>query len=200
MTHADLVELVLNRIDRVGLDRVSQVFRDTTWEKFFDVDPFVHAACQHALRFDEFLPRSASCIDIGCGFGYTALALEMLGHSCVAWDNDVSVLRNVSYHVPVRNWNFKTIVRNSGEELFGRYDLIFLHGVWPMRDAAGWWEVCDYQALMRSFMGALSPNGRIEIIINRGDELDKIVSGFGGWPGCDIADNVITVHPALVPA
>lgn len=195
MTHRELVSAMLGKIDRPGLTRVWEQFMGSTWDKFFDVEMFVHYSAIHALRFQEMWgpesPDKKKCADIGCGFGYTALGLECLGHDCLAWDNDASVLRAAAQYIPVRERNFQTIFRNEPNELLQKYDLIFLHGVFPMRDANGWWRWVDYEALCRKFIAALAPGGLLEIIVNRGDELEMICNGAAA-AGLNVNDNVLT--------
>lgn len=203
MTRDELVRECLARIDLVGLKRVCEVFPNTTWTKFFDAGAFLPAAAEHAQRFDDEMHAGSRCIDIGCGFGYVALALNVLGHSCIAWDNNVQVLKNVANMIPIRERIFKEITRaglQEGTELAGQYDLIFLHGVIPMRDAGGWWQWADYAALAQSFLPALNPGGRMEWIVNRGDQL-PVVTNTAAWlgllgPGLNlcVADNVVTVR------
>ncbi len=190
MTHAELYEVCLSRIDRDGMRRIQKANPNCTWSKFFDVEAFLAPACAHALRFE--LKPGSNCIDVGCGFGYTALALERLGHNCVAWDNVSPILQQVSECVPVKNWNFKTITRNDGAELLGNYDLIYLHGVWPLRDAGGWWGGHDYASFARSLLAGLNDGGVLEIICNRGDQ-EPVMLG-AAIPGARISDNVITVR------
>jgi SAM-dependent methyltransferase len=195
MTHRDLVVKVLAKIDRPGLTRAWEGNMGSTWDKFFDVEQFVHHACIHALRFQERWgennPERKRCADIGCGFGYVALALECLGHTCLAWDNDAPVLRAAAQCIPVSQRNFQTILRNDPAELLQTYDLIFLHGVFPMRDANGWWRWRDYEALCRKLIAALNPGGLLEIIVNRGDELEMICEGATA-SGLAVTDNVLT--------
>jgi cyclopropane fatty-acyl-phospholipid synthase-like methyltransferase len=203
MTRDELVAECLARIDLVGLRRVNEVYPNSTWSKFFNAGEFLNAAAEHALRFDEEMHPGSRAIDVGCGFGYVALALNALGHSCVAWDNNVQILKNVANMIPIRERIFKEITRaglQEGAELAGNYDLIFLHGVIPMRDAGGWWQWADYAALAKSFLPALNPGGRMEWIVNRGDQL-PVVSNTTAWLGllgqgfnlC-VADNVVTVR------
>jgi len=177
----DLIAECRNRIDVIGLSRVHGVYPKSVWNKFFDFENFLPIACNHALRFDEELQPGSRAIDVGCGFGYVALALEVLGHTCVAWDTPSPVLRNVAHMIPVRERNFKVITREmDSPELLADYDLILLHGVWPMRDAGGWWELPDYVRLAAGLGAGLKPGGRMEILVNRGDELPKICN-WAAW-------------------
>lgn len=196
MTHEKLVREMHRRINADGLTAVNTLYPGTTWQKFFDPIPFVWYAADHAMRFQEMwggpgCPEKKKCADIGCGFGYTALALECLGHDCLAWDNDAPILRAVATCIPVRERNFQTIFRNEPAELMQTYDLIFMHGVFPMRDANGWWKWADYEALCRKLIAALNPGGNLEIIVNRGDELDMICTGATA-SGMSVNDNVLT--------
>lgn len=200
MTHRELVLAMHNRIDRDGLRRVHEVFNLTTWSKFFDVEPFVDQAAIHALRFNETLKPKSRCADIGCGFGYTALALECLGHTCLAWDAPADVLKNVAHCIPVKERNFQMIHRgDDGKEFLQTFDLVFLHGVFPMRDARGWWGWDDYRELVIKLIHGLNPGGLLEIIVNRGDE-EPMICDAERWgrlalPGSlQVADNVITFY------
>jgi hypothetical protein len=203
MNRDELVAECLARIDLVGLKRVRAVYPKCTWDKFFDAGEFMVPAAEHALRFDEEMHAGSRCIDIGCGFGYVALALNVLGHECLAWDNNVPVLKQVANMIPIRGRIFKEITRaglREGCELRGGYDLIFLHGVVPMRDAGGWWQWADYADLALALLAALNPGGRMEWIINRGDQIPT-VTNTAAWLGllgqgfnlC-VADNVVTVR------
>lgn len=201
MHQSELVAEMLKRIDVKGMERVREVFPNTTHDKFFRVEEFVNAAAAHAIRLnDELQPRSR-CLDVGCGFGYVALALECLGHSCVAWDNTAPVLRNVALMIPLKERMFVEIRRDGEQrELTDAYDLIFLHGVVPLRDAGGWWDWPSYSEFFRMLMNALNPGGMLEIIANWGDQI-PVACNATAWdllmhPGlsCSVGGNIITVR------
>ena len=203
MTHSDLIREMHRRIDRFALQRIQDVWPCTTWTKFFDVDQYVSVAAEHALRLSEYLPNpNARCLDLGCGFGYVALALECLGHKCVAWDAPAEVLRNVQHAIPVSERIFLSIERRDDKEFLKKFDLIILHGVWPMRDAGGWWEWKDYRTLGERLVAALNPGGLLEIICNRGEEIPTMCNP-DLWAmlaseelTIDVTDNVITARRA----
>jgi SAM-dependent methyltransferase len=173
---AALADAILKKIDLVGLKRVEGVYPNSTWTKFFNAGEYAYAGAMHAARLDADLPRGARCLDIGCGFGYVALGLEILGHTCIAWDTPSPILRNVAHMIPVSGRVFRTIEPGVSlrSELYGYFDLIFLHGVFPMRGPKGWWEWADYANLAVELVDTLNPGGRLEILVNRGDELEKI--------------------------
>lgn len=200
MLHGELASECLARIDHYGLQECRAKFPQTTWEKFFNAPEFVAAAAAHALRFHEQIPPASTCLDLGCGFGYTALCLEILGHKCTAWDAPADILQSVRRYIPVENWILDKIERGKSLNLFGGYELIFLHGVFPMRDAAGWWDWPAYARLVGQLIEVLAPVGLLEIIVNRGSEI-PVCCDPAAWSALmdtgaavDISDNVVTVR------
>jgi hypothetical protein len=201
MLQEDLVHQMYLRIDRHRLNEIQAAHLHSAWDKFFDVEAYCHYAAGHALRFAEFLPRGASCLDVGCGFGYVALALECLGHPCTAWDTPHQLLVDVGRALPVSQRCYEHIQREGPwPHLAPPYQLIFLHGLWPMRDAAGWWDWPSYARLARRLLGGLAPGGTLEIICNNGEQV-PLMCEPGQWERLlergyvvDIARNVITVH------
>lgn len=205
MTPDELAKLCMSKIDMVALRQTHQCFRNTTWEKFFHVPEFVAAAANHAVRLDAELMAGSRVLDLGCGFGYVAFALEMLGHKCCAWDAPAQVLKNVANAIPVSGRVFRQIEpgKSLRPELFGNFDLIILHGVFPMAGPAGYWQWDDYAGLAAELIDTLNPGGVLEILVNRGDELEKIcngaawdmlVRGAGEDFSATIVDNCITVR------
>jgi hypothetical protein len=199
VTHRDLVLQMLTRIDLPGMRRTHEMFAGTTWDKFFDVQAFVHAAANHALRLNQSLWPQSKCLDVGCGFGYVALALECLGHPCVAWDVPARVLETVAQFLPIRDRMFLTITRDQ-RPLQRGFDLIFLHGVVPIRDSIGWWSWEDYAHLARTLLSDLNAGGMMEWICNRGDQI-PVACNPAEWAGimphgmtCDVSDNSIVVR------
>lgn len=211
MTPEQLATAILKKIDLVGLKHVAQVYPQNTWQKFYNAQEFAPRAAEHALRLDAELQPGSRCLDLGCGFGYVALALEILGHNCAAWDAPSPVLRNVAHMIPVKLRIFRQIKRGEdlAPELTGPYDLIFLHGVWPMRDSADWYAWHDYVEQAGQLATALAPGGRVEILVNRGDELEKICNA-PAWEllarntaddlSATVADNCITIRRAAAVA
>jgi SAM-dependent methyltransferase len=199
----ELLHLMHSRIDHDVLHSVHDRFRNSVWEKFFDEAAYCRAAAEHALRLDKFIPRGARCLDLGCGFGYVALALECLGHRCIAWDIPNEMLRAVAQAIPVSERCFAFVSRDPPTQFqwvppvgFGEFDLIILHGVFPMRDAVGWWEWKDYAKLLESLMRCLRYNGLIEVIVNRGDQLSVICNRKIDIVGYEyeISDNIISIQ------
>ena len=214
INHDELCNSMRAKIDLAGLAAAHMQYPGTTWGKFFDTNAYIHAAAHHALRLNAELKPRANCIDIGAGFGYVALALECLGHQCTAWDGPAEVLQAIAPCIPVSHRIFKMIKRKMGVRempfdrpdvqpiIRGAYDLITLHGVWPMRDAEGWWDVTDYAWLGGIFIRALAPGGRLEILANRGDQLETCTN-IGPWNvlinpeiSYGVGDNVIDVRRA----
>jgi hypothetical protein len=205
MEHADLVAECHKRIDAVQLRVCHDVFQNTTWEKFFKTEEFLPIAAAHALRYDAELPRGAACLDVGAGFGFVSLALECLGHKCTAWDAPAPILQNVSRAIPLTRWHFEKIERRIvvPAAIADDYGLIFLHGVIPLRDDAGWWEWPDYAFLADNLAGMLAPGGRMEWLINRGDQLPIATDPAAwrqwwkpGWETVDINDNAVNIRRA----
>ena len=207
MNHDELVAEMGRRIDRHQLRVCRDVFPGTTWDKFFNVNDFLPVAAAHALRLEVGLPAGARCLDVGAGFGYVSLGLECLGHQCTAWDAPAPVLENVARGLPLPRWVFEKIERQKIGEMqmltrLHEYDLIFLHGVVPMRDAAGWWEWPDYAFLALGLSDMLAPGGTMEWIINRGDQV-PVAADPARWASLmetglsfGVADNVVTVRRA----
>lgn len=172
MTHHELVLEMHRRIDKDQLRQAHESFTGTTWGKFFDVDAFVHLAAGHATRLNESLRPGCRCLDLGCGFGYVALALECLGHTCVAWDTETPVLRAVGPAIPVSKRVYLPILRGGTNITSDRlFDLIIMHGVVPMRDDAGWWLWSDYEMMAQALVCLLRSGGIMEWIVNNGDQV-----------------------------
>lgn len=211
MLYNDLIAEMRARIDGRQLAAAREKCPNSTWDKFFRLDDFLPVAAGHALRLSEGLEPNARVLDVGAGFGFVSLGLEILGFRCTAWDAPAPILETVAAAVPVSNWVFEKIERQKIGPMAAltkmqEFGLIFLHGVVPMRDAAGWWEWPDYAHLIGYLSDMLAPGGQMEWIINRGDQL-PIAADPRCWaaamePGLsfDISDNVVTVYRAACPA
>jgi hypothetical protein len=205
MTHDDLFQRMMRRIDHQEMYAIHQRYPRAMWDKFFDVAEYTSRGAGHAVRLSEHIPENSRCLDLGTAFGYVSLGLTELGHEAICVDQGFDILREVAGAIPAGTWEFARITPDYKPE--GKFNLIFAHGLIPLRNSPDWregpglWTEDDYATFAGNLCDALNPGGFMEWIINRGEEAQPAYSR-ATWDRLKtekritfmIEDNVITAY------
>jgi S-adenosylmethionine-dependent methyltransferase len=134
-----------------------------------------------AAQLDDVLvaaPSPCRVLDVGCGQGTQALRLARLGHTVVGVDLSPELLdafRSVLAAEPEEVRRRVTLVHGAGESAgsLGAFDLVLCQGVLMYVD--------DDHEMLAALASALSPGGRLSLLVRNGSALAMRPGLLGDW-------------------
>jgi len=94
---------------------------------------------EELARLVEFLPRSASILDLGCGDGRHSLFFSRHGCKVTAIDISTAAINKLSLCAARENLNIRAHVADlRGYEIHGTFDLIIAHGCLHLVERSEW--------------------------------------------------------------